>query len=101
MVVVQVADDDVGHLLGVDVDSLEAFGDRLHDDAAAFGGHRGIEPGIEDEGAVRPLDHPHEVSKRFVGVVGIAADVVLVRGPIVMPVAHCVDLMNRARHGRL
>ncbi len=72
--------------------------DRLDDRASALGRHRGIEPGVEDEGAVRTLDHPDEVGERLVGVVRIAADVVLVSRPIVMTVADRVDLVDVVGH---
>ena len=74
--------------------ACQPFGDRLDDDAAPFGGHRRIEAGVHDEGAVRAFDHPDEIGQRLVDVVRIAADVVFVRRPIVMAVPDGVDFVN-------
>jgi hypothetical protein len=98
VVVVQVADDDVGHLFRVDVDRPQSLGHRLDDDAAALGGHGRVESRVEDERSVRAFDHPHEVGERLVGVVWIAADVVLMGRAIVMRVADGEDFVDLVAH---
>jgi hypothetical protein len=95
VVVVQVADDDVLHLLGIHANRGQALGDRLDDDATALGRHRMVEAGVHDERAVRAADYPDEIGQRLEEVVRIAADVVLVRLPIVMAIPdgeHLVEI---------
>ena len=94
MVVMEVADDDVGDLFGIDVDRSQSFGNRFDDGAPALGRHSRIEAGVHDKGAVRPFDHPDEVGERLVGVVRIAADVVFVLRSIVMRVTDGVDFVD-------
>jgi hypothetical protein len=52
MVVMEVADDDVGDLFGIDVDRSQSFGNRFDDGATALGRHRMVEAGVHDKGAV-------------------------------------------------
>ena len=94
VVVVQVADDDVLHLIWINTNRCQAFGDRFDDDATAFGCHRMVEPRVHDEGAVRAADHPDEIGQRLENVVRIAADVVLLRLPIVMSITDGEDLVE-------
>ena len=94
MVIVQMAHDHVADLVGPDVDGLEPLGDRIEHFAFALLSRRRIETGIDDEGAARPNDGPDEIIKRLEHVVGVAADKIVGRRPIMVPVADRVDFVS-------
>ena len=98
MVVVQVRDDDVLHLVGGDVQRLEAFDDWTQQRPTPLGRHVGAEAGVDDEGAVRPDDGPDEIGERLDDVVQIAAQEVLGGRAIVVRVADRVDLVLAVTH---
>ena len=98
VVVMQMADDDVLDLVGVDADRLEPLADRLEQGAAALLGHGGVEAGVDDEGAGGPDDRPDVIVERLQDVVRIAADVVLRRAPVVMAVADGIDFVDVVAH---
>jgi hypothetical protein len=93
---VQVADDRVLHLLGIDADRGQSFSNGPDDDAATLGGHGVIEAGVHHKCAVRTANHPDEIRQRLEDVVWIAADVVLVGLPVMMRVADGIHLVQIA-----
>ena len=98
MVVVQVRDDDVLDRVCLDADGFQALLDRLDDRAAALARHRLVEPGVDDEGSVRTDDGPDKIRERLKNVVRVSEQKVLRRLPVVVRVAHGVDLVNVVSH---
>jgi hypothetical protein len=87
MVVVQVRDDDVLDRLRVDPDRLQAFADRIRDQALALLRHGLVDASIDEKRAARADDRPDKVIERLQHVVQVAADEILRRFAIVVPVA--------------
>lgn len=98
MVVVQVRDDDVLDRLRVDPDRLQPLTDRIRDQALALLRHGLVEASIDDKGAVRADDRPDKVIERLQHIVRVAADEILRRFAIVVPVADRIDIMNVIGH---
>ena len=86
-------------LVGRDVDRLQPFGDRLEQRAVALLRHRGVEAGVDHDGAARADDRPDEEVERLGHVVRIAADVVLGRLALVVAVFDGVDFVDVVGHG--
>jgi hypothetical protein len=98
MVVVQVRDDDVLDRLWVDPDRLQPLTDRIRDQALALLRHGLVEASIDDKGTVRADDRPDKVIERLQHIVRVAADEILRRFAIVVPIADRVDIMNVIGH---
>jgi len=77
VVVVQVRDDHVAHLGGVDVEQAQGFPGLAQQHPLALLGHVGVETGVDDDGALGVAHHPDEVVHGHRRVVRIAADEVV------------------------
>src|SRR5947209_610587 len=92
----QMRDDDVGDAVGPNAECVESLVDWLDDRAASLLGHRSIESGVDHEGAVCADDGPDVVGERLQDVVGIAAEKIFRRLPIVMRIAHRIQFVDVA-----
>src|SRR5262249_10254151 len=98
MVVVQVRNDDILDSLRIDPNRLQAFADRIGDQALALLRHGLVETSIHDKGAARADDRPDKVIERLQHIVRVAADEILRRFAIVVAVADRVDIVNVIGH---
>ena len=101
VVVMHVADDDVLDPVRIDADRLETVARRKQEVAPAFFRHRRVEAGVEDQGAALADNGPDEIVERHRPVMRVAAIEILARAPVMMRIAHGVDLIGVAAHGRL
>src|SRR5947208_11243495 len=93
-----VADDDRLHLRWLDADRFQPFPYRLDHLALAFSAHGGIEAGVDNDRTGRADNRPNIEVERLQHVVRVAADEVLRRFAIVVPVSNGIDLMRVVAH---
>ena len=98
MIVMHVADDDRLHLRWLDADRFQPFPYRLDHLALAFSAHRRIEAGVDNDRTGRADNRPNIEVERLQHVVRVAADEVLRRFAIVVPVSNGIDLMRVVAH---
>src|SRR5262249_22493228 len=99
VVVMQVGDDDILDRVGVDADRLEAVTDRLDEVALAPRRHGGVEAGVDHIGSPRADDRPDVEIEGLEDVMGVAADEILRRPAVVVPVADRIDFVDVVAHG--
>ena len=98
MIVMHVADDDRLHLRWLDADRFQPFPYWLDHLALAFSAHRRIEAGVDNDRTGRADNRPNIEVERLQHVVRVAADEVLRRFAIVVPVSNGIDLMRVVAH---
>ncbi len=93
VIVVHVRDDDILHVLHLHTDGGEPLGDGAQERSPAPRRGGGIKAGVDDDGALVSLDHPHVVVQRHGLRMIIAAQKIQITAPLQMAVADSVDAM--------